>query len=102
MDRQPPSELAGVDRQLGQDRPVCPPPLDCVRDGGSEFRMTAEPVEQVPLPALVQEPLLVVLAVDLDEPSGHLGQASGGRGIVVDPGARSAGGGNVAYADEWL
>ena len=37
-------------------------------------RVAAEGVEQVALPALVEQPLLVVLAVDLDERPDHVGE----------------------------
>ena len=36
-------------------------------DGRPRVLVAAERVEQVPLPVLVQQPLLVVLAVDLDQ-----------------------------------
>jgi hypothetical protein len=63
---------------------------------------TAEGVEQLALPALVEEALLVVLAVDLDEPSGHVRQPRRRHRFVVHSGSRSAGGGNLADADERL
>ena len=64
--------------------------------------MAAERVEQVALPALVEEPLLVVLAVDLDERAGDLGEAGGGHRLVVEPGRRPAGGGHLARGDQRL
>ena len=48
-------------------------------------------VEQVALPALVEQPLLVVLAVDLDERADLVGQPRRRRRHVVDPGGRAAG-----------
>ena len=55
--------------------------------------MAAERVEQVALPAFVEEPLLVVLAVDLDERSRDLAEPGGGDRLVVQPGRRAARGG---------
>ena len=54
------------------------------------------------MPALIEEPLLIVLAVDLDEPSGKLGQPGRRHALVVDAGRRSAGRGDLADADERL
>ena len=52
-------------------------------------RVPAERVEQVALPALVEQPLLVVLAVDLDERPDLLGEAGGRHGLVVERGRSS-------------
>ena len=41
-------------------------------------------VQQFALPALVQQPLLIVLAVDLHEASGHVRQSRGRDRLVVD------------------
>ena len=59
-------------------------------------------VEQVALPALVEQPLLVVLAVDLDERADLVGEAGRGDGRVVEPGGRSAAGRDLADRDQRL
>ena len=61
-----------------------------------------EAVEQVALPALVEQMLLVVLAVDLDERPDLLGEASGGHRLVVEARGRAAAGGDLADRDERL
>ena len=53
--------------------------------------VAAERVEQVALPALVEQPPLVVLAVDLDERPDLVGQAGGGHRRVVEARRRAAG-----------
>ena len=75
----PAGQLARVDRQLGERRPVRPPALDGVGHRRARRRMPAERVEQVALPALVEQPLLVVLAVDLDERPDLVGEPRRGR-----------------------
>ena len=67
-------------------------PLDC----RALALQAAERVEQVALAALVEEPLLVVLAVDLDERPGDLGEARRGHGLVVEAGRRAAAGMDLA------
>ena len=64
--------------------------------------MPAEGVEQVALPALVEQAALVVLAVDLDERPDLLGESRRGDGRVVEAGRRAAVGGDLAHGDEWL
>ena len=62
----------------------------------------SERVEQVALPALVEEPLLVVLAVDLDERPDLVGEPRCGRREIVDPCTRAAAGRHLADDDERL
>ena len=64
--------------------------------------MPAERVEQVALPALVEQALLVVLAVDLDERADLLGEPGGGDRLVVEPRGRAATGGDLADGDDRL
>ena len=64
--------------------------------------MPAVRVEQVALPALVEQALLVVLAVDLDERPDLVGEPRGGRGDVVEPGGRAAAGRDLADRDQRL
>ncbi len=98
----PARQLARVDRQLGQGRPVGAPALDHVGHRRPGRRVPAERVEQVALPALVEQALLVVLAVDLDERPDLVGEPRGGRGEVVEPGGRPAAGRDLADGDERL
>ena len=64
--------------------------------------MAAERVEQVPLPVLVEQPLLVVLAVDLHQRARHQVQAPGRHGLVVEPGERPSPGAHLADRDQRL
>ena len=85
----PAGELARVDRQLRQRRAVGPPAF---HDAGHRHPgrfVTAIGVEQVALPALVEQALLVVLAVDLDQRPDLVGEPRGGRGLIVEPGRRA-------------
>ena len=76
---EPPGELARVDGQLGEAGAVGPPALDRIGHRPPRRLVPAEGVEQVALPALVEQPLLVVLAVDLDERPDLVGEPRGGR-----------------------
>ena len=98
----PPGQLARVDRELGQRRTVRPPALDDIGHRRPRRAMPAVCVEQVALPALVEQPLLVVLAVDLDERPDLVGEPRRGRGEVVEPGRRSAARRHLAHRDERL
>ena len=98
----PPGQLARVDRQLRERGPVRAPALDHVGHRGTSRGMPAERVEQVALPALVEQALLVVLAVDLDQRPDLVGEPGGGRGDVVEPGGRPAAGRHLADRDERL
>ena len=64
--------------------------------------MATERIEQVALPALVEQPLLLVLPVDLDERPDLLGQPRGGRRDVVQAGRRAAADGDLAHGDQRL
>ena len=98
----PTRQLARVDRQLGEGRPVGAPALDDVGHRRPCRRVPAVGIEQVALPALVEQTLLVVLAVDLDERADLVGEPRSGRRDVVEPGGRSAAGGHLADRDERL
>ena len=98
----PPRQLARVDRQLRQRGPVRAPALDHVGRRGTSRGMPAVRVEQVALPALVEQALLVVLAVDLDQRPDLVGEPGGGRGDVVEPGGRPAVGRDLANGDQRL
>ena len=97
---EPPGKLARLERELAQGGVVRPPLLDRRPDLGALRLEAAEGVEQGPLVALVEQELLIVLAVDLDKRPGDLGQASDADRLVVDPGARAAGEADLAGADE--
>ena len=64
--------------------------------------MAAEGIEEVALPALVEESLLIVLAMDLDEPAGRVREPRGGDGLVVQPGRGAAARRDLADGDERL
>ena len=59
-------------------------------------------VEQVALPALVEEARLLVLAVDLDQGPGRRGEPAGRHRLVVDAGHGATGRRHLADADERL
>ena len=82
---EPAGQLARIDGELGEGGPVRPPALDGVGHRGRGPAVAAERIEQVALPALVEQPLLVVLAVDLDERPDLVGEPRGGRRQVVQP-----------------
>ena len=67
VDREPALELARIDRKLGEDGLVGPPSVDSGGHLCAQRFVAAERIEEVALPALIEEPLLVVLAVDLHE-----------------------------------
>ena len=98
----PAGQLARVDRELGERGPVRPPALDHVGHRRARRSVPPERVEQVALPALVEEPLLVVLAVDLDERPDLVGEPRRGRREVVEPRAGAAAGRHLADDDERL
>ena len=99
---EPSSQLARIDRQLGERRPVRPPALDRGGHLATKLLVAAERVEQVALPTLIEQPLLLVLAVDLDERPDLLGQPRRGHGLVVEPGRRAAAGGDLANRNDRL
>ena len=99
---QAPGEFTRVQGQLGECSLVCPPRLDC---GGHRRTLPLEPaegVEQFALPALIEETLLIVLAVDLNQPAGDIDQAGGSDGLVIHSGGGAARRRNLADADERL
>ena len=61
--------------------------------------MAAEGVQQIALPAVVEQPLLVVLAVDLDERPDLLGQSRSGDGIVIETGGGPSARRELAHGD---
>jgi hypothetical protein len=65
-----PGQLPRIQLEGAEERPVLAPAVDGTCSRRPERRMTAEGVQEVPLPAFVEEPLLVVLAVDLDKTPG--------------------------------
>ena len=101
-DLEPADELPRIEAQGRQRGPVHAPALDGRGHRGPRLAEPAERVEQVALDPLVEEPLLVVLAVDLDERSGRLGQSRRRDRLVVDPGGRAAGRAHLADDDERL
>ena len=64
--------------------------------------MPAERIEQIALPALVEQSLLIVLAVDLDEWPDFVGEPRCGRRDVVEPGRRPPASRDLASDDEGL
>ena len=99
---EPAGQLARLDGQLGQRRPVCPPALDGVGHRGSSGAVPAERVEQVALPSFVEQALLVVLAVDLDERADLVRQPRGRRREVVEPRRRATADRHLADRDQRL
>ncbi len=97
-------ELSGhrprIPLQRVQGRPVGPPCLHGRGHGRPQGRMPAVRVEQVPLVRGIEQPLLVVLAVDLHERPGHVGQPRGGDGGVVHPRGAAARRRHLAHADQ--
>ena len=90
---QPPRDLARVERRRVEQRPgsraSARPPSAIV---AAQVLVAAPAVEQVALPALVEQATLVVLAVDLDERADLVGQARRGHRGVVEARGRAAGG----------
>ncbi len=98
----PADELTRVDAKLGQRCPVLAPAIDRRGNGLPDDPATAVGVEQVTLDALIEEPLLIVLAMDLDEPADGLGQACRGDRFVVEAGGRAPLGRDLADDDQRL
>jgi hypothetical protein len=57
-------------------------------------------VEEIPLPAFVEEPTLVMLAVDLDEGTGDLGEPGRRDGAIIEARRGPTGQGHFADGDE--
>jgi hypothetical protein len=101
-DLRAPGELSRIAGQLVEGCSIGAPAFHRVRDPLSLGVVLAERVEQIPLPTPVEQPLLLMLAVDLDQRPGCLRQACRGHRFVVQPGRRSTGRGHLAQADERL
>ena len=95
-------QFSRLDRQFGQASAVRPPAFDGVGHRTPPRLVPAVGVEQVALPALVEQPLLIVLAVDLDERPDLLGQSRSGRGQVVESGGGAAAGRHLSDRDQRL
>ena len=99
---EPSGELAGVGDELVERRAVGPPRIDGRGHRRPGRPVPPERVEQVTLPASVEEALLVVLSVDLDERADLIGQPCGRHGLVVEPRRRTARGRHLADRDDRL
>ena len=88
----PTDELARVDASSASAARFDSPALDRAGHRLARDPAAAVGVEQVALGPLVEEPLLVVLAVDLDESADRLGQPRGGDRLVVEAGRGAAAG----------
>ena len=64
---EPPLDLARLEREVRERRSVLAPALDRAGHLGAQLAVVAVGVEQLALPALVEQPRLLVLPVDLDE-----------------------------------
>ena len=85
------SELARVERPARGAPPRSPAtPRRPRRPSRAPRQWPPIGVEQVALPTLVEQPLLIVLAVDLDQRPGRLGEPRRGDRLVVQPGRRAA------------
>ena len=101
-ERDPALELERIDGERREGRLVVAPGSDRRRDRRPLGGMPAEAVEQLALPAFVEQPTLVTLPVDLHERPGNGGQAARGDGLVVEPRHRPAVGPDLAHAHERL
>ncbi len=77
-------QLARIQRQFRQSGLIPAPGLHGRGHGRALAFQAAERIEQLTLPALVEESLLIVLAVDLDEAPGDLRKVGGRDRFVVD------------------
>ena len=101
-DLDPARQLARIQGEGRERRPVRAPAFDGVRHPGAHVSEPAERIEQVALPALVEQPLLVVLAVDLHERPDRLREPCRGHRLVVEPGRRAAAGRQLPDGDQRL
>ena len=99
---QPARHLARVERGRIERGPVLAPPLDGAGHRAAQLLVATEAVEQVALPALVEQAALVVLAVDLDEGADLVRQAGRGDRRVVDARRGPAAGRDLADRDQRL
>ena len=97
-----PGDLPGIQRRRVEHASVLAPALDRGGHRRAQRFVLPEPIEQVALPALVEQPSLVVLTVDLDETADLVGETGRGDGRVIEPGGRSAAGRDLADRDERL
>ena len=99
-------QLAGnlprVERELRKGRAVVPPPPNRRCHRRAQRLVVAVGVEEIALRAFVEQPLLLVLTVDLDEGCGNLAEPGRCHGLVVDPGRRPTRRRDLADADEGL
>jgi hypothetical protein len=95
-------QLARIELQLGKGSPVGAPAVDGRGDIASELAIVAERVEQVALPALVEQALLLVLAMDLDERPDNIGESRSGDGLVIEPRRRATCGRELSGCDQRL
>src|SRR6185295_16309441 len=96
---EPPLDLPRLDRQVGELTPVLAPALGGARHLGAKAPVARVRVEQLELPALVEQPRLLVLAVDLDEGSDVLGQPRRRHRGVVEAGGRAPARADLAARD---
>ena len=97
-----PGQLARVEGQLSQRHLIGTPGFDRAGHRRALALQPPEGIEQLSLPALVQQPLLVVLPVYLNKAARHVGKPSRRDRLVVDPRSRSAGARHLAHADQRL
>ena len=83
LDRELAGDLARVHGQSCQNRAIRAPASNRVGHGGAWQGVAAERIEKIALRPLVQETLLVVLAMDLDQWPGNIGKARCGHGLIV-------------------
>src|SRR6185436_9823661 len=81
---------------------VLAPALDGPRHRGAQRLESAVGVEQLALPALVEEAGLLMLAVDLDERPDRLGESRGRDRLVVEPRRRPSTRADLAAGDQRL
>ena len=99
---EPAGDLARVEGRRVQQVAVLPPALDGPRHRRPQVVVPAPAVEQVALPALVEQSPLVVLAVDLDERPDLVGEARRRHGRVVEARRGPPRGRDLAHRDERL
>ncbi len=83
VDLEPARQLARVELELRQGGLVGAPAIDSRCHRLAQLAVATKIVEQVALPALVEQALLVVLAVDLDERPGDVSEPGRRYSLVV-------------------
>src|SRR6185295_5017023 len=96
---EPPLDLPRLDRQVGELAAVLTPALGGARHLGAQAPVARVRVEQLALPALVEQPRLLVLTVDLDERPDVLGQPRRRHRGVVEAGGRAPARADLAARD---